>query len=316
MAGTFMMAEVNMPDLSKYETTDQKFDAVMNYIFLLLEYLRYALRNIGPDNMNEEEMTDWLNDLGLDIEADTIISNTIITDELYSEFGSIADLIVNQLKTDYKRVANYKLGNTGELNYIYIHDEQIEFWTDTVKAGAPTEQYHWGERYFWWRDAEHKTMTSERATEYGPVTVYQYDSKLKGAFRFKEYTYTEDAGGNPLDPPQVTKIPELVLGSGYGRTAQGHEDDGKAFIRKERNSFNMYMIGSTQKENGMFISDEYTDIAGLRRTVGLDFSGWDSGYFRETVEGLSQLYSYAVNFTAGVPTSIVYDDGVTLNITW
>ena len=62
--------------------------------------------------------------------------------------------------------------------------------------------------------------------------------------------------------------------------------------------------------------DGYLDLWGLRETIELDFSQFDSGLFTETVQGESDLYSYRVDFdTDGRPTKI-YDDEHELTIIW
>ena len=43
-------------------------------------------------------------------------ATTIIADELYAQYGAIADLTVDELRTDYMRAARYLAGNTGALD--------------------------------------------------------------------------------------------------------------------------------------------------------------------------------------------------------
>ena len=68
MPGNILQADIGYPDLSRYESTEAKLNAVQNYLFLLLENLRYILRNLSPENFNEQETLDWI---GRNIKAET-----------------------------------------------------------------------------------------------------------------------------------------------------------------------------------------------------------------------------------------------------
>ena len=303
MPTQFAALDTGFPNLTGQESTEQKVDAMYNYTFMLLEYLRYILRNLGPENLNEAEMTDWI---GKTVKAETVISNTVITNELYSEYGAIADLAVSELRTDYQKAARYLAGNTGSLDYLRIHDEEIDFLTGTVatEGGVPqTEQLHHGDRYFWWTDSGMTQMTSTEATAY-PVMVYRYAELTKASFRFSQVT----------ENGVTTKIPQLILGAGNGQTAD--PDRGKGFLRKNTGSFDLWLRTSTGAENGVFIGDEYTDITGLRKTTELDFSGWDGGCFSETVDG-GGTGSYAVTFdSVGRPVKITDGAGHETAVVW
>ena len=203
MPTQFAALDAAFPALNGQESTEQKLEALYSYTFMLLEYLRYILRNLGPENFNQAEMQNW----STMVVTNTVISNTLVTNELYSAYGSIADLTVDELRTDYKRAARYLAGNTENIDYIHIHDEEIDFITGTVvrEEGEPqTEQLHHGSRFFYWADEEHTRMTGEEVTAW-PVIVYRYAEAKKGRFCFIE---EEDHHGNTY------KVPVLKLGQG------------------------------------------------------------------------------------------------------
>jgi hypothetical protein len=306
MPTQFAALDNGFPSFTGRESTEQKVDALYNYVFLLLENLRYILRNLSPENFNEAEMKDW----GNEIVTETVISNTVITNELYAEYGAIADLVVDELRTDYQKAARYLAGNTAALDYLHIHDEEIDFLTGTVKTenGAPlTEQLHHGSRCFWWTDAEHTRMTSLEPTAW-PVTVYQYNELVKGTYRFEDVT----------EEGVTTKIPELVFGAGYGSSSD--PDRGKGYLRKNRNSFDLWLLNRFGERQGIFIGDPagggYTDITGLRKTTEIDFSDWDNGSFTETLDG-EIVNSYAVEFDSqDRPVLITDGSGHETEIIW
>lgn len=284
-----MDADVRFPDLSHYDTTEEKLEAVQNYLFMLLEMLRYTLRNLSMQNFNQQELEQWVDDL--DIEASTIVTNTLITNELYSQYGAIADLVVNELRTDYKRALMYLAGDTSNIDYIYIHDEELNFITGTVKSGAPTEQLHHRGRYFWWRDETMTTMTSVEPTEW-PVIVYQYDEAVKGHLFFGQQTAPNGS---------TYKVPVFKLGQG---TDAGGVN-GTATIVKKTDELEMSYTTSAGKTIGVYQRDSgYLDIVGMRKITALDFSNWDSGSFQIRLEGNNVVNGTVTFDGSGVPTQI------------
>ena len=139
-----------------------------------------------------------------ELHAGTVVSNTVITNELYSSYGSISDLAVNKLRTDYAKATKFLNSDTSDVNYINIHDETISFITATVGSG--TEQLTDGDRVFYWTDETHTQMTSEKTTDY-PVTVYKYTELTKASIAFTSITLP---GGT------TTVMPVLTLGAGTG----------------------------------------------------------------------------------------------------
>ena len=59
MPSNQMLADMSFPDLEKKGSTDEKFRAVQDYLFLLLEQLRYVLNNLTVENMNQTEWNEF-----------------------------------------------------------------------------------------------------------------------------------------------------------------------------------------------------------------------------------------------------------------
>ena len=318
MPTQFSSLDAGFPTFTGQESTEQKVDELHNFTYMLVEYLRYILRNLGPENLNTQELTDWLESgegpallspEGLEEELEEKLpellpeilrADAIVTNELYADYGAVADLTVDELRTDYQRAARYLAGNTGDLDYIHIHDEEINFITGTVKlsGGVPlTEQLHHGDRYFYWTDAGKTEMTSVTVTAW-PVTVYQYDEAKKGRFYFTE---EEDGQGNTY------KVPVLKLGQ--GSDAGGVNSTGR--LIKHTNGLELSytteqgaVLGIWQRVEG------YMDLYGLRKPTALDFSAWDTGLFSETLDG-GAVNSWVITFEDDDPTKppIKFTDG-------
>ena len=296
MPDGFFQADSAFPNLARYETTEQKLAAVQDYLFLLLENLRYILRNLSPENFNQTELSDWI---GKNIKADAVISNTVITSELYSDYGAIADLTVDSLRTDYRRAQRYLAGSTAALDYLRIHDEVIEFVTATTD-GEQTQQLSVDGRYFYWTDSSMTQMTSEKVTAY-PVMVYVYEEDVKGAFRFEDV----------IHQGQTVKVPVLRLGAGDERGRN------YATIYKGTQGLQILYNDSDGNDIGMSCSRlGFTDILGLRKPTDIDFSGWDNGYFTVTSEG-GRVGNFSVIFDVDDrPTSITDGEGNVTTIEW
>lgn len=281
MAGGLADIDTSFP--TRRGSTEQQISAVYDYLVMLLENLRYILRNLSPENFNEQETLDWI---GRNIQANTIVSNTVITNELYADYGAIADLVVDELRTDYQKAARYLAGNTAAIDFLHIYDECIDFRTGTVRRenGVPlTEQLHHGDRYFWWREGRTQMTSLEDTGD--PVIVYQYDELLKGTLRFEDYT----------SGSVTTKVPTFVLGAGYGNALDPAK--GRGFLRKGTDSFDVWLHNNVGEDRGIFIGEQYTDIVGLRKTTEIDFSGWDGGSFSETIDG-NRVNDFGVTFDA------------------
>lgn len=63
MPGNLLSADTSFPTFTPEQTNEQKLDVVTNYLYMLLEQLRYTLANLGAGNFNETE----LNEIGLKI---------------------------------------------------------------------------------------------------------------------------------------------------------------------------------------------------------------------------------------------------------
>lgn len=293
--------DVGFPRLEAYAATEDKLAAIQNYLFLLLENLRYTLRNLSmEENFNASELSTWVD--GLDIKADTVVSNTVITNELYAGYGAVADLAVDEVRTDYMRAARYLVGNTNDLNYIHVHDEEITFYNARVTDPVGAEQLHHGSRFFWWRDDTHQEMTSLEDTGL-PVMVFTYDEAPKAKIHF----------GTGTDREGVEwKLPVIDLG-------EGTDTAGNGTGRLVKHAQGMELTYRTKHGQRIGLSmgdDGYADVQGLRRTTRLDLSGFSTGVIRETVDG-GATEEYAVTFDAeGRPATLTDGSGHVTEVVW
>lgn len=61
MPSNILAADINFPQLNGNQTTDQKFKTITDYLYILLEQLRYSMANLGVENFNEAELENIAN---------------------------------------------------------------------------------------------------------------------------------------------------------------------------------------------------------------------------------------------------------------
>ena len=58
MPSNFLTADTSFPDLSGNQSTNEKFEQLSSYLFMLLEQLRYSFANLGQENFNDTAFQD------------------------------------------------------------------------------------------------------------------------------------------------------------------------------------------------------------------------------------------------------------------
>ena len=81
MPGNLLSADTSFPTFTPEQTNEQKLDVVTNYLYMLLEQLRYTLQNLGSGNFNDTE----LDEIGMKITQPIYV-------DLENAAGAIADL--------------------------------------------------------------------------------------------------------------------------------------------------------------------------------------------------------------------------------
>lgn len=244
------LLDAGFPSFTGHESTAEKLDRVQNYLFQLLEELRFLLHNLGTENFNADELS------GLEtriaeaaagaVTAETVISNTVITNELYADFGAVADLTVWRLRTDYLRAQNWLLGNTAQVDYIDIHDEHIDFITASTD-GSETVQLSRDGRRCYWTDETQTHMTFAAETPF-PVYVYRYSELTKLSIRFRALATSE---GNLV-------MPMITIGAGDG------SGNSVGYLYKDRTSLRLRCVATGGTVHELSLGDEGAFLDGVR----------------------------------------------------
>lgn len=244
------------------------------------------------------------------LDGNVDVSGQLSADALYAALGEIADLSVNRLSTS-RRVVKYLAGDTTDDNFIRVAEQSLEFVAGIAKGTTEQAKNPNGELIYWEADPAgasigsdgypyangERIFTTTKQTSW-PVMVYQYEEQVKRAISFQsdgQYYY-------PVD----------VFGAGDTNGKQ------RGYLVKKQNSLELTYETSTGKQLGLAALDEgYLDLMGMRKTVGLNFSGWDKGSWGVLLEGVKEMLDYGVTLnSAGVPVKITYPDGTDCPILW
>lgn len=244
------------------------------------------------------------------LDGNVDVSGQLSADALYSALGEIADLSVNRLSTS-RRVVKYLAKDTTDDNFIRVEGQSLEFVAGIAKSTTEQAKNPNGELIYWEADPAgasigsdgypyangERIFTTTKQTSW-PVMVYQYEEQVKRAISFEsdgQYYY-------PVD----------VFGAGDNNGKQ------RGYLVKRQNSLELTYETSTGKQLGLAARDEgYLDLMGVRKTVGLNFSGWDKGSWGVLLEGVKEMLDYGVTLnSAGVPVKITYPDGTDCPILW
>jgi hypothetical protein len=150
MPSNWSQLDTQFPTFTGEETPEEKVTRIQNYLFMLLEFLRYSLRNLDSSNFNTAGLTEMLENHFDELVAKDAFFETAVIDNLYADFGSIADLTVNSLRTDWKRAKRWLNRDTSDLDYIIIQDE-LALWVTGTTDGMREEQLRNrnGELLYW-----------------------------------------------------------------------------------------------------------------------------------------------------------------------
>ena len=248
-SGTHLL-DAGFPSFTGRESTAEKLERIQNYLFQLLEELRFLLHNLGSENFNAGELNSLETRIAAaaagTITAETIVSGAVITNELYADFGAVADLTVWRLRTDYLRAQNWLLGNTGQLDYIHIHDERMDFISATTDGSETVQLSRDGRRYFW-TDETQTRMTSAEETPF-PVYVYRYTELTKLSVCFRTVT----------TPDGELVMPVITLGAGDG------SGNSVGYLFKDRTAVRLRCVASGGSVHELALGDEGTFLDGVQ----------------------------------------------------
>ena len=245
------------------------------------------------------------------LDGNVDVSGQLSADALYAALGEIADLTVDRLSTS-RRIVKYLARDKTDDNFVRIHDQYIEFVSGVYADGTAQAENPHGALLYWESDPSgasigsdgypyvngERIFTTTTKTDW-PVMIYTYAELVKRSIAFEQ-----DGTG--------TYTPVDVFGAGNA------DGTNKARMLKSADGLELTYATKGGNQIGFMLGNSgYTDIMGLRKSTGLNFSEWDSGRFYERIDGDDTRYEYDVEFDAqGRPTKIKDSTGHETAIYW
>lgn len=245
------------------------------------------------------------------LDGNVDVSGQLSADALYAALGEIADLTVDRLSTS-RRVVKYLARDKTDDNFVRIHDQYIEFVSGVYADGTAQAENPHGALLYWESDPSgasigsdgypyvngERIFTTTTKTDW-PVMIYTYTELVKRSIAFEQ-----DGTG--------TYTPVDVFGAGNA------DGTNKARMLKSADGLELTYATKGGNQIGFMLGNSgYTDIMGLRKSTGLNFSEWDSGRFYERIDGDDARYAYNVEFDAqGRPIKITDSTGHETAIYW
>lgn len=245
------------------------------------------------------------------IDGNVNVSGQLSADALYAALGEIADLTVDRLSTS-RRIVKYLAKDTSDDNFVRIHDQYIEFVSGVYADGTAQAENPHGALLYWESDPSgasigsdgypyvngERIFTTTTKTDW-PVMIYTYTELVKRSIAFEQ-----DGNG--------TYTPVDVFGAGNA------DGTNKARMLKSADGLELTYATKSGNQIGFMLGNSgYTDIMGLRKSTGLNFSEWDSGRFYERIDGDDTRYAYNVEFDSqGRPIKITDSTGHETAIYW
>lgn len=236
------MAGFNLPSVGANADTK----ALANAFMMLVKELKFLLQNLDSDNVTRLDANKTVFD-NLEAEtivtnllyADTILSNTAVTQVLYAKEGRIARLTVDHLLTgDF-------LAGSEKIYYIDAQEQYMKFIEGTRNDALPQVQYtDEDENLLYWDSANHNYITPT-VTDY-PVMVYQYDYLTKLELNFEN------------DAETGFMVPKIIFGAGIGDAE--HPERGKGYIYKGANGLMIQYVTSAGKELTAYLNEDGIEI--------------------------------------------------------
>lgn len=211
MADRMHILDTGLPDFSRYSTTEDKLAALIEYLYMMIEELRYLLRHLDADNFASDSV-----DVIQQITAVTAGAAAALPN-LYAQYGTTAALSVWRLRTDWKRARNCQREDRRDITYIDIYDDEIDLITERVAEPVRTEQLKRDGAYLWWSDGTQKTMVTSQSQ--WPVMVYVCEEKSRAVIHQEDGALSIQTGDSAilLDETGVTAAQEgasTTLGAG------------------------------------------------------------------------------------------------------
>ncbi len=300
--------DTGCPAFTGEESTEEKVTAIQNYLYMLMEELRYLLRHLDAENFTDAGLGELAEGMTRAAQQDgenplnefvfhTLSENLINNDELE----------LDRLSTS-RRIRKYLLRDTTDDNYVSLSGQGEQLITGTIvsSTGLLTEDElplltesgyriteevgnaattqatnRFGALLYWQRepvghtqdgyptDADGQPVYAATNPTNWPVLVYKYTELVKSEYAF--------------DMVGQNYIPQVVLGAG------DENGNSKGYIYKDEMGFYLRYKSSEAKNVDIRFSDDGFVDAMHRRLSYIDIDT-ENGEVYYGLEGSNSLY--------------------------
>ncbi len=304
--------DTGFPTFTGEESTEEKVTAVQNYLYMLMEELRYLLRHLDAENFTDAGLVELAEGMTQAAQQDGENPlNEFVFHTLSENLINNDELVLDRLSTS-RRIRKYLLRDTTDDNYVSLSGQGEQLITGRVENGEAAEQARnrFGQALYWQREPAGFTADGYPADENGepvcavtsptawPVTVYPYKKLVRA-----QLTFAPDGGGGEA-------LPQLILGEGDGN------GNSRGYLWKDTENLNIQLVNSAGDPVSIVLGDDgYVDVDKFRRATEMDFSGWSGGFFTEELDGAVSV-GYMVDFDGQGRPIRIYDQTHSCNIVW
>lgn len=302
--------DTGCPAFTGEESTEEKVTAIQNYLYMLMEELRYLLRHLDAENFTDAGLGELAEGMTQAAQQDGKNPlNEFVFHTLSESLINNDELELDRLSTS-RRIRKYILSDTSDDNYLLVQNNYLRMITGTVTGGSSTVQAtNRNGRLLYWQkepvghnadgyptDAQgNQIYATTKATSW-PVLTYVYTETVKGSVAL------QNSGG--------VYVPEITLGAGDGN------GNSRGFIWKDTDNLNIQLMNSEGDPVSIVLGDDgYVDVDKFRRATEMNFSGWSGGFFTEELDGAISV-NYFVEFDNQERPIRIYDQTHSCDIVW
>lgn len=223
MPSSFLTADVSFPDLSGESSTEEKLNRLSNYLYLLLENLRYTLGNLGEENFNSTELENIGTTITMPVYQSIDRTNqslTVLGGDVDTLGGNVSGLseTVGALSG---QVSSYQQTVSGYTQQVSTFQQTVEGFQSTVSQYQASVEGYASQvsQYTQTVEGFNTTVASYESTLSGYATqVSQYTQTVNG-FQSTVANYESTLSGYRS---QVSSYQQTV--SGFNSTVASYED--------------------------------------------------------------------------------------------
>lgn len=287
-------------DNTKIESVCKSFREAIENTTLTEDELKSAVEAYFEENpidtVTNEELRAAIEAYFIDNPVDVVTDDEIESAvEAYMDDHPITATGGGQLPLSYyadmfttsKKIQKYENEDTSLDYFVRAEGSSICWYYGEYNGGTETLPD------IYWIDASHSALTAS-PTEY-PVTVYTYTEHIR-----MQVEVAEDE----------THGPKWTFGAGGG---YDNPDYGRSFLAKNDSTTELYQLSDTGEKIGLSMSNNYTDITGLRKITNIDFT--TTGFDVRMDGGKVMQYTYTIDDVGNI-TKITDACGHVTNITY